>query len=129
MHLLGTILSVNFLEKGKAECFRIFQGSSKFHSTFWNTWKWLEYIWWTFNKTGRICMTYLNEVTYLWNITANIRMETKLLIFQLFVFLISSTWEEGKFFCRYLEKMLWSKFWSSKHSRSWIGPKSEHMMD
>ena len=54
-------------------------------------------------------------------------MKPKLLIFQLFYLADQYCISRGKVFCRYLEKMFRSWFYTSKYSRSWMGPKREHI--
>ena len=94
-----------------------------------NTCKWLEYIWWSFNKTGRICLSYLRMM---WSSVCEKLQQISELnqscwYFNSFTLLICTAYQEGKVFCRYLEKMFRSKFCTSKYSRSRMGPKREHI--
>ena len=86
MHLLGTITSVHFIEKERQHA----QGQFQIPKHVCNTSKWLEYICWPFNKSGRIvchicCMREkgVNEVRFV-KYYSKCQDEKKLLTFQLF---------------------------------------------
>ena len=58
MHLLGTIISVHVRETERQHALK-YSRAVPIPKNVCNIWKWLKYIWWPFNKTGRICMSYL----------------------------------------------------------------------
>ena len=82
----------SFYRKGKAACFKILQGSSKFQSTFATLGNDLNISDNLLTKLEEFVCHFcgmrkkdVNEVRFVkYSIIANIRMETKLLIFQLF---------------------------------------------
>ena len=89
MHLLGTIISVHVRETERQHALK-YSRAVPIPKNVCNIWKWLKYIWWPFNKTGRICISYLQYAKKdvklgLWNITAHISMETNLMKFYFFL--------------------------------------------
>ena len=66
MHLLGTIISVHYIEKENQHALKYSMGSSKFQNMFATLENKLEYIWWSLKKTGRICMSYLRYARKKW---------------------------------------------------------------